>query len=106
MTSLAKSSEGVVNGDNSTSPLFTFAKPSSASPRPEDPLMRPRDLADKTSIAPASTTFTLPIAEARSKAREIISQVSLDGIIPVIENWHLVSEDQVEFTVRNLLSKD
>jgi len=68
--------------------------------------MRPRDLADKTSIAPASTTFTLPIAEARSKAREIISQVSLDGIIPVIENWHLVSEDQVEFTVRNLLSKD
>ena len=68
--------------------------------------MRPRDLVDRMSIAPVSTKFTLPIAEARIKAREIINQGSIDGIIPVIENWHLVSTDQVEFTVRNLLNSD
>lgn len=68
--------------------------------------MRPRDLLDKMSFAPASTKFTLSIAEARIKAREIINQGSINGTIPVIEDWHLVSNDQVEFTVRNLLNSD
>ena len=68
--------------------------------------MRPRDLVDKMSIAPASTKFTLPIAEARTKAREILNQGSINGVSPVIENWHLVSNDQVEFTVIKLLKAD
>jgi hypothetical protein len=68
--------------------------------------MRPRDLAEKMSTAPASTKLTLPIAEARTKAREIINQAPTNGIIPVIENWHLVSMDHVEFTVRHLPNSD
>lgn len=64
--------------------------------------MRPRDLADAMSSAAASTTFTLTVSEARKKAREIINCSAKGGIIPVIENWHQVSDDQIEFTVRNL----
>jgi hypothetical protein len=48
----------------------------------------------------------LPISEARSKAREIINGVSTDRVVPVIENWHLVSDDLIEFTVRNLASSE
>jgi hypothetical protein len=68
--------------------------------------MRPRDLADKMSTVPVSTKYTLPIAEARTKAREIINQASTNGIIPVIENWHFVSMDHIEFTVRHLPNSD
>lgn len=69
--------------------------------------MRPRDLADAMSSGVGSTTFSLPIREARAKAREIINSVSRDdGVIPVIENWRLVASDQIEFTVRNLKSFD
>jgi hypothetical protein len=66
--------------------------------------MKPRDLADGMSSAIA--TFTLPIAEARTKAREVINRPPTDGIIPVVENWHLVSDGQIEFTVRNLQHSD
>jgi hypothetical protein len=51
-------------------------------------------------------TFTLPIAEARTKAREVINCAPTSGIIPVVENWHLVSDGQIEFTVRNLQRSD
>jgi hypothetical protein len=68
--------------------------------------MTPHDLANRMSKANPSTTFTLPVAEARIKARKIISHVSSDGNILVIENWHPVSGDHVEFTVRNLRGSD
>ena len=68
--------------------------------------MRPRDLADAISSAVASTTFTLPVSEARKKARDIINRAAKDGIIPVVENWHQVADDQIEFTVRNLNEPD
>jgi hypothetical protein len=68
--------------------------------------MQPRDLADRMASAPASVKMTLPVAEARIKAREIINQGAINGITPVIENWHLVSPGQVEFTVRNYVKPD
>jgi hypothetical protein len=68
--------------------------------------MRPRDLADAMSSGVGSATFSLPIQEACVKAREIINSVSRDGLIPVIENWHLASNGRIEFTVRNLKSVD
>ena len=68
--------------------------------------MRPRDLADAMSSAAASTTFTLSVSEARKKARDIINRTAKDGIIPVVENWHQVADDQIEFTVRNLNEPD
>jgi hypothetical protein len=63
--------------------------------------MRPRDLADVMSGAIASTTFTLPIAAARTKAREIINCSSNDGKITVIECWRQRPDGQIEFTTRD-----
>ena len=68
--------------------------------------MQPRDLVDRMSSAPAFVRLTLPIAQARIKAREIINQEGINGITSVIENWHLVSPGQVEFTVRNYVKAD
>jgi hypothetical protein len=72
----------------------------------EDFRMRPRDLADAMSSGAASITFTLPIQEARSKAREVINRGSNGRVVSVVENWRSVSDDLIEFTVRNLISAD
>ena len=66
--------------------------------------MKPRDRA--TEMSSAGATFTLPIAEARAKAREVINRASTDDIILVVENWHLICDDRIEFTVRNLRRSD
>ena len=55
--------------------------------------MRPRYLMDRKSN-PLTTTFTLPIAEARTKAREIINCGARDGLIPVVENRRQRSDGQ------------
>jgi hypothetical protein len=96
----------VIIGENSAPDLHIHAAPRSIVVAEAEDQMRPRDIADRMSNATASTTFTLPIAEARTKAREIINRVSTDGTIPVIENWHLVSGGQIEFTVRKLRGSD
>jgi len=62
--------------------------------------MRPRYLADEMSNAAAPTIFTLPVIEARIKAREIVNRVSGNGSTPVVENWRQRSKGQIEFTVR------
>jgi hypothetical protein len=64
--------------------------------------MRPRDLATGMASATGRTTFTLPVAEARTKAREIINRAPTNGTIPIIENWRQRSDGQIEFTVRSL----
>jgi hypothetical protein len=68
--------------------------------------MRHLDLAGGTSPATAPTTITLPVAEARIKAREIINRVSDNGTIPVVENWRQRSDGQIEFTIRTLRASD
>jgi hypothetical protein len=40
------------------------------------------------------------------KARDIINRAAKDGIISVVENWHQVSYDRIEFTVKNLKEPD
>jgi hypothetical protein len=67
----------------------------------EDLKLRPRDLADEMSSATARTSFTLPLAEARTKAREIINCSSSNGHVAVVENWRQRSDGQIEFSVRN-----
>jgi hypothetical protein len=63
--------------------------------------MKPCDLADGMSRDAASATFTLPIAEARTKAREIINRVPNDGVVTVVENWRQGPDGQIEFTARS-----
>jgi hypothetical protein len=66
--------------------------------------MKPGDQAEE--ISNAVVTFTLPVAEARTKAREVINRAATNGIIPVVENWRLNSDGQVEFAIRNLRRSD
>ena len=63
--------------------------------------MRPRDLADEMSGATVPTSFTLPLDEARMKAREIINCTSSNGLVAVVESWRQRSDGQIEFAVRS-----
>jgi hypothetical protein len=65
-----------------------------------------RSLARRVSGSPNPRVIVLPIDEARSKAREIINQVSNDHFIPVVENWRQLSNGQIEFTVRTMRTSD
>jgi hypothetical protein len=69
-------------------------------------LFRPRDLADRISGAQPPEIFTLPIAAARLKAREILDQFPHAGYITVVENWRQLSDGQIRFTVRHLQTAD
>jgi hypothetical protein len=64
-------------------------------------LVRPRDLADQMSATQPSKTFTLPIDEARLKAREIIDQFPQAGCMAVVERWRQLPDGQIEFTMRH-----
>ena len=64
-------------------------------------LVRPRDLADQISHTHQSEKFTLPLDAARCKAREIIGQSPLRGLLPVIENWRQLPDGQIEIAIRH-----
>jgi hypothetical protein len=65
-------------------------------------LVRPKDLAERTSSVKVSETFTLPVDAARNKARQILGQCSLNGYTAVVENWRQLPDGQIEFTMRRL----
>jgi len=69
-------------------------------------LVRPRNLTNRLSATKAPEKFTMPIDAARCKAREIINQLPQNRLISVIENWRLLSDGQIEFTVRHLTVAD
>ncbi|MBR1155039.1 hypothetical protein [Bradyrhizobium sp. JYMT SZCCT0428] len=69
-------------------------------------LVRPRDLADRMTGERLSETFTLPLAAARSKAREIIDQAPQSGFTPVIEKWRQLPDGQISFVIRNFPTMD
>ncbi|HWM81964.1 MAG TPA: hypothetical protein VNQ56_07850 [Pseudolabrys sp.] len=51
-------------------------------------------------------TFSLPRAEARRKAREILDRYPVAAYGTVIESWALRPGDIIEFTIRRLPSAD
>ena len=65
-------------------------------------IARPRDLANHMSGTQQSQIFTLPLAAARCKAREIIDQSPQNGLLPVIEKWRQLPDGQIEFAIRHL----
>jgi len=69
-------------------------------------LVRPRDLADRKTVAPRPETFKLPIKAARLKAREILDQMPQAGYTAVVENWRQLPDGRIEFTKRHLPAAD
>ena len=51
-------------------------------------------------------TFTLPINEARAKAREFISRFPTGGYTTIVESWRQLDDGCIEFTMRRLPTAD
>jgi hypothetical protein len=46
--------------------------------------------------------FRLPLQEARTKARQILSERPAGGYVTIVENWRQLSDGQIEFAVGRL----
>ena len=79
-------------------------------------MRRPHSIADRTRILHdlskrkddrlAHENFRLPLQEARTKARQFISERPTGGYTTIIENWRQLSDGQIEFTIRRLPTAD
>jgi hypothetical protein len=78
--------------------------------------MKPRDLADQSRqmrdqrrLDPDGflrKTFTLPVEEARAKAREFLREYPAGGYMTIVENWRQLSDGTIQFTKRRLPTAD
>jgi hypothetical protein len=68
---------------------------------------RPSDLADRmTGSRDPHQTFTLPLTDARVKAREILDRSAQGGYLAIVENWRQLPDGQIEFTMRRVIAAD
>lgn len=76
---------------------------------------RPRDLSDKlsgrrdrrkTDDGFTRETFSLPIDEARAKAREVLSRYPAGAYMTVVDKWRQLDDGRIEFTMRRLPTAD
>jgi len=70
-----------------------------------DRLVDLRDLARRKDD-PLHETITLPLHEARSKARELLSECSAANYVKIVENWRQLPDGQIQFTIRRLPAAD
>jgi len=78
--------------------------------RPRDLTDQIRSLRDQRKVKGADgliwETFTLPLDEARAKARQILDAYPAGGYMTVVENWRQLADGQIEFTMRQLPTAD
>ena len=71
---------------------------------------RPNDLADRMKGSRESSlpheTFTLPLGDARLKAREILDQSAQGGYLAIVEHWRQLPDGNIEFTMRRMQAAD
>jgi hypothetical protein len=66
---------------------------------------RPSDLADRMKGSSDShETFTLPLADARLKAREILDQSAQGSYLAIVEHWRQLPDGKIKFAVRRVLA--
>lgn len=63
-------------------------------------MVRPSDLAARVSAAQQQQQIRLPIEAARRKAREVIDQLSDNGLKSTVENWRQLPDGWIEFSIR------
>jgi hypothetical protein len=78
--------------------------------------MKPRDIADQSRqmrdlrrLDPDGflrKTFTLPVEEARAKARQFLREFPAGGYMTIVENWRQLSDGKIQFTMRRLPTAD
>jgi hypothetical protein len=74
--------------------------------------MKPRDIATRSQelyelrrLDPDGflrKTFTLPVEEARAKAREIMGDFPSGGYMTIVERWRQLPDGQIEFVMRRV----
>jgi hypothetical protein len=77
--------------------------------RPRDIVDRSRDLLDLRKIEGDGflrETFTLPLEQARARARDILNEYPAGGYMTVVENWRQLPDGQIQFTMRRLPTAD
>jgi hypothetical protein len=85
--------------------------------KPWEQAKRPRDIADqirdlrnyrkvKGNDSLIRETFTLPLEQARTKARQILDAYPAGGYMTIVENWRQLPDGQIEFTMRGLPTAD
>jgi hypothetical protein len=51
-------------------------------------------------------TFTLPIGDARARARDIMGERPSDGFMSIVEDWWQLPDGRIQFTMRRLPTAD
>ena len=75
-------------------------------------VMRPRDLASRMAARRkpddgfVRETFTLPRAEARTRARDFLDRFPKAAYMSGVESWRELPGGEIEFTMRRLPSAD
>jgi hypothetical protein len=73
-------------------------------------MANPSDLAERMKESRGSSepheTFTLPLADARVKAREILDQSAQGGYWAIVEHWRQLPDGNIEFTMRRVLAAE
>lgn len=78
--------------------------------------MKPRDFADRSrqmrdrrrldADGFLRRTFTLPVEDARAKAREFLREYPPGGYMTIVEHWRELADGQIQFTMRRLPTAD
>lgn len=75
--------------------------------RPRDIAERTRQLRDVRRVDPfLRETFTLPVDEARAKARAVLGDYPVDGYMTIVERWRELPDGRIEFVMRRLPMAD
>jgi hypothetical protein len=51
-------------------------------------------------------TITLPLHEARFKARQLLSEGPAANYVKIVENWRQLQDGRIQFTIRRLPAAD
>jgi hypothetical protein len=77
--------------------------------KPRDVATRSQELKDLRRLDPDGflrRTFTLPVEDARAKAREFLREFPAGGYMTIVEHWRQLPDGQIEFTMRRLPTAD
>jgi hypothetical protein len=65
-----------------------------------------RDLGKRNEDHGSHETITLPLHEARFKARQLLSEGPAANYVKIVENWRQLPDGRIQFTIRRLPAVD
>ena len=65
-----------------------------------------RDLGKRKDDLLLHETITLPLHEARFKARQLLNECPGANYVKIVENWRQLPDGRIQFTIRRLPAVD